>query len=53
MDDGVAEWTGSPYCFFCNRDDEVVRGGPAHDPKLRGWRAPKTSDAELGFRCAR
>jgi formylglycine-generating enzyme required for sulfatase activity len=53
MDDGAFEWTASPYCFFCDRDDQVVRGGPAHDAKLRGWRKPATSEDDLGFRCAR
>jgi formylglycine-generating enzyme required for sulfatase activity len=48
-----AEWTGSPYCFFCGRNDQVVRGGPARNPALRGWRAPATRDAGIGFRCAR
>jgi formylglycine-generating enzyme required for sulfatase activity len=47
------EWTGSPYCFFCGRNDQVVRGGPARNPALRGWRAPGTRDAGIGFRCAR
>jgi formylglycine-generating enzyme required for sulfatase activity len=49
----TTEWTGSPYCFFCGKDDQVVRGGPARNPALRGWRAPTTRDAGIGFRCAR
>jgi formylglycine-generating enzyme required for sulfatase activity len=48
-----AEWTGSPYCFFCGRNDQVVRGGPARNPALRGWRAPETRDVSVGFRCAK
>jgi formylglycine-generating enzyme required for sulfatase activity len=50
--DDAAEWTSSPYCFFCGKDDEVVRGGPARNPTLRGWRSPTTHDASIGFRCA-
>jgi formylglycine-generating enzyme required for sulfatase activity len=53
MDDGRAEWTGSPYCFFCDRRDQVVRGGPARNPTLRGWRAPEARDSNIGFRCAK
>lgn len=49
----AAEWTSSPYCFFCGKDDQVVRGGPARNPALRGWRPPTTRDASIGFRCAR
>jgi len=49
----AAEWTSSPYCFFCGKDDQVVRGGPARNPALRGWRAPTTHDASIGFRCAK
>jgi hypothetical protein len=49
----AAEWTASPYCFFCGKDDQVVRGGPARNPALRGWRPPSTRDAGIGFRCAR
>ncbi|HEY8040156.1 MAG TPA: SUMF1/EgtB/PvdO family nonheme iron enzyme [Polyangiaceae bacterium] len=52
-DDGVAEWTSSPYCFFCGKNDEVVRGGPARNPSLRGWRPPTSADAAVGFRCAK
>src|ERR1035441_8899437 len=26
--DHHAEWTASPYCCFCNRDDQIIRGGP-------------------------
>src|SRR5262249_41476608 len=51
--DDAAEWTATPYCYFCNRDDQVVRGGPARNPGLRGWRAPGTREPALGFRCAR
>jgi formylglycine-generating enzyme required for sulfatase activity len=51
--DDAAEWTSSPYCFFCGKDDQVVRGGPARNPALRGWRAPATHDASVGFRCAK
>ncbi|MGD0530376.1 MAG: SUMF1/EgtB/PvdO family nonheme iron enzyme, partial [Polyangiaceae bacterium] len=51
--DDAAEWTLSPYCFFCGKDDEVVRGGPARNPALRGWRSPTTKDANVGFRCAK
>jgi hypothetical protein len=51
--DDAAEWTSSPYCFFCGKDDQVVRGGPARNPALRGWRPPTTHDPALGFRCAR
>ncbi len=50
--DDAAEWTSSPYCFFCGKDDQVVRGGPARNPALRGWRPPATHDPGLGFRCA-
>jgi formylglycine-generating enzyme required for sulfatase activity len=50
--DDAAEWTSTPYCFFCGKDDEVVRGGPARNPALRGWRPPATHDASVGFRCA-
>ncbi|MGH7293983.1 MAG: formylglycine-generating enzyme family protein, partial [Polyangiaceae bacterium] len=50
--DDAAEWTSIPYCYFCNRDDEVVRGGPARNPALRGWRAPGAREADVGFRCA-
>ena len=49
----TTEWTDSPYCFFCGKDDQVVRGGPAHNPALRGWRPPSTRDPAIGFRCAR
>jgi hypothetical protein len=52
MTDGRLEWTGSPYCFFCGKDDEVARGGPTRNPRLRSWRPPSTHDASLGFRCA-
>jgi hypothetical protein len=52
MTDGRLEWTGSPYCFFCGKDDEVARGGPTRNPRLRSWRPPATRDAALGFRCA-
>jgi hypothetical protein len=51
--DDAAEWTSSPYCFFCGKDDQVVRGGPARNPALRGWRPPATHDPGLGFRCAK
>jgi formylglycine-generating enzyme required for sulfatase activity len=51
--DDAAEWTSSPYCFFCGKDDQVVRGGPARNPALRGWRPPATHDAGVGFRCAK
>lgn len=51
--DDAAEWTSSPYCFFCGKDDQVVRGGPARNPALRGWRPPATHDASVGFRCAK
>ena len=51
--DDTAEWTSSPYCYFCGKDDRVVRGGPARTPGLRGWRPPVTRSADLGFRCAR
>jgi hypothetical protein len=50
--DGRLEWTSSPYCFFCGKDDEVARGGPTRNPRLRSWRPPTTHDAGLGFRCA-
>ncbi len=50
--DGHLEWTGSPYCFFCGKDDQVARGGPTRDPRLRSWRPPSTRDAAIGFRCA-
>jgi len=50
--DDAAEWTSSPYCFFCGKDDQVVRGGPARKPALRGWRPPATHEPGLGFRCA-
>jgi hypothetical protein len=50
--DGRLEWTASPYCFFCGRDDEVARGGPTRNPRLRSWRPPTAHDAGLGFRCA-
>jgi hypothetical protein len=49
---GRLEWTASPYCFFCGRDDEVARGGPTRNPRLRSWRPPTAHDAGLGFRCA-
>ena len=52
MTDGRLEWTGSPYCFFCGKDDEVARGGPTRNPRLRSWRPPTARDASLGFRCA-
>jgi formylglycine-generating enzyme required for sulfatase activity len=52
MTDGRLEWTASPYCYFCGKDDEVTRGGPTRNPRLRGWRPPATHDAALGFRCA-
>lgn len=52
MTDGRLEWTGSPYCYFCGKDDEVARGGPTRNPRLRSWRPPGTHDATLGFRCA-
>jgi hypothetical protein len=52
MTDGRLEWTSSPYCFFCGKDDEVARGGPTRNPALRSWRPPTTRDAALGFRCA-
>jgi hypothetical protein len=52
MTDGRLEWTSSPYCFFCGRDDQVARGGPTRNPRLRSWRPPATRDAALGFRCA-
>jgi hypothetical protein len=51
--DDAAEWTSTPYCFFCGKDDQVVRGGPARNPALRGWRAPTSHDGDLGFRCAK
>lgn len=51
--DGVSEWTSSPYCYFCGRTEEVVRGVVPRDPSVRGWRAPTFADARLGFRCAR
>jgi formylglycine-generating enzyme required for sulfatase activity len=51
--DGVVEWTSTPYCYFCGKDDQVVRGGPTHNPRIRGWRAPATSNSGIGFRCAR
>jgi formylglycine-generating enzyme required for sulfatase activity len=51
--DDAAEWTSSPYCYFCGKDEQVVRGGPARNPALRGWRPPATRDESLGFRCAK
>lgn len=51
--DDAAEWTSSPYCYFCNHTEQVVRGGPARNPGLRGWRAPAAKEQDLGFRCAR
>jgi formylglycine-generating enzyme required for sulfatase activity len=51
--DGVYEWTASPYCYFCGRDEQVVRGGPTGNPSLRAWREPGTSQSGIGFRCAR
>ena len=51
--DTHAEWTASPYCYFCGKDDQVIRGGPMRNPGRRGWRSPKTSEDDLGFRCAR
>jgi formylglycine-generating enzyme required for sulfatase activity len=51
--DDAAEWTSSPYCYFCGRNDEVVRGGPARNPGLRGWRSPDAHERDVGFRCAR
>jgi len=52
MGDHWLEWTSSPYCFFCGRNDEVVRGGPARNAGLRGWREPAAHEKYLGFRCA-
>ncbi len=37
---------------FCGKDDEVARGGPTRNPRLRSWRPPGSHDATLGFRCA-
>ena len=50
--DGRLEWTSSPYCYFCGKDDQVARGGPTRSPSLRSWRPPATHDKALGFRCA-
>jgi formylglycine-generating enzyme required for sulfatase activity len=46
------EWTASPYCYFCDTEDEVVRGGETRNPAKRAWTQPDTRSPTLGFRCA-